>query len=191
MKERAPKTNLWKWHRNMGEHECEERGSRRAVKELSGQIRIQQEEKIDIQEDRDAERSTEQTEKNEGRGRERKEERIGGKERCGDRGRGVGWLVCRGLAAFDREEKTFERQWLATSLSLSLSLPLSLYLSHPVIAEDCRGRGVASASKVMDGYYMGDRMCVWLYLEVEAIMRWKRRPDGALHYFSHKEKTFL
>lgn len=43
-----------------------------AIQELIGQIKIQQEGKKEIGEDRDAERSTEQKEKNEGRSNGRK-----------------------------------------------------------------------------------------------------------------------
>lgn len=39
-------------------------------------------------------------------------------------------------------------------------LSLCLYLSHPVTAVDCRGRGVISAGRVMDGCNMCDRICV-------------------------------
>ena len=61
-------------------------------------------------------------------------------ERWGDRGRGVGcW------SAGARLPSTGKKRRLRGSVSLSLSLSLSvcLYLSRP--AEDCRGRGVASA----------------------------------------------
>lgn len=61
--------------------------------------------------------------------------------RCGDRGEGRWLLVCRGLAAFDGKKRHSRGSgWQPFSLSLSL-----FYLSRPVIAVDCRGRGIVSA----------------------------------------------
>lgn len=59
--------------------------------------------------------------------------------RCGDRGEGRWLLVCRGLAAFDGKKRHSRGSgWQPFSLSL-------FYLSRPVIAVDCRGRGIVSA----------------------------------------------
>lgn len=68
-------------------------------------------------------------------------------------------------------------------------------LSRPVITEDCRGRGVASAGWVMDCYYVGGHMCARVsgvalrehgsINEVEEESRW----DSLLFQFNQNKET--
>lgn len=112
--------------------------------------------------------SSEQTEEKGERGSERKEEGIWREKRCGGRGRGVGRLVRRGLAAFDGEEKTLERQWLVASLALQLP----------------KTAGGGESPLQAEWWIVTTWGVICVCVNMEALMRWKKSPDEILYYFN-------
>lgn len=117
--------------------------------------------KTGVLEDRNAETLNQQKKGSNVNGSERKGAKKGSEEKMWRQGEGRWLLVCRGLAAFDGEKKTLERQWLETPLSpsLSVSLPLSS-------CDCCRLQGEGShLCRLSDGWLQHVRSymcaCAW------------------------------